>query len=257
VSAETAGASRRALVEFSIALRWDPRFRARLEELRHEWGIEPDGEDYDGSQAAPLPPRIEAARKEWRSELRLEYRRDIASVLREFVPLDRFPPPGAWRDDYFLGRFHALAEFVALCLRYNINELPAAAGIGPPGLVGIPRPGAAREGNAQVHPSWAYVAFPPDATREEVYRLVDRAFAAAEDWRIPIGNARRPRRGIEDVERTYQTWRLAFELGSPIAAAAAMVRHGYENREPSMETVRKRLRTAVRDWGLPPASLQI
>lgn len=261
-------ASRRALVEFSISLRWSPAFRERIEELRRKWDLDPDGEDYIGPRKdgrEPLPPSIEAHRNLDDGTIQFdglalarEYTTDLGRVIEEFVPLDRFPPHTWWEDgparNYaWLGMEHPFSAFVAFCLHYRIEDLPADIGTPPMGTYYVPWPDDDRAGRAstQITTGWAYVAFPPDASREEVYRLVDAAFATLD---YAHGEQRRqPRRDVADVERTYQTWRLLREWGgSREKVVTELVRLGYDKQTPSPSTISKRVRTAEKDWGLPP-----
>jgi hypothetical protein len=260
-------ASQRALVEFSITLRWNPEFRQRIEMLREKWGLEPDGEDYDGdTREAPLPPCVEVHRYPEGFitpdgyELMGDYSRDIGAIIEEFVPLDRFPPL-SWQEDapdwnrWCLATTHALSWFVGLCIYYRIDDLPAAAGIPPMGTFSTPLPNDPSEGRwtEQIPTGWLTIRIPPDATRGEAYRLVDMAFEVHEARHTSPPARRLAQRNLKEVERTYQTWRLLQEwAGSYSKAAEELVRLGFDTRPPALTTMCKRVRTAVEDWGLPP-----
>lgn len=251
----------REIFEVSIRVRWLPAFRDRIDVLREKWGFEEGGGDYSGSPHIGHPPTFidpdlydtqpfVCLNAEGQA-LYARYMRDIESTIADFIPNDCFPAR-------LPGETHPFYCFVELCLRYRIEDLPAAFPVVGVSTTYFPWPSDGG-GPVEIPPGWAFVAFPPTATRATIVRLVDEVFARRDVQDAITGTERRPpRRSVADVERTYQTWRLLREWGgSRVKTAAELVRLGYDKDLPSSSTITKRVNTAVEDWDLPPIEMAL
>jgi len=252
--------SHRALIEFSIRLRHQEDFRRRIAELREKWLDDFEG-DWPGvdqlGPGFPLPPRVRELPVPKRGLKALEFQADLGRLIQEFVPLKTFPPLVPSFTDienpHAVALQHPLSRFLAYCILYDIDGLPADAGISAPGFVTVlPVDRYETLQKGAVYPGWLIVAFLPGSTKSEVTALVDEALGLEalhrrEGWYTEPA----PRRGLIDVRRAYETWRLRYGGLRPTEVAQMLVEMGLDESPSALSTLNERYSTARESWDLP------